>query len=293
MDFGRVITAMVTPFDSQLQVDWAQTRKLIDFLIEEQQADSLVVCGTTGESPTLTDEEKIGLFKLAVEQARGRCRIIAGTGSYDTAHTIHLTKEAEAAGVDGVLLVAPYYNRPSQEGIYEHFKAAAQATKLPVMLYNIPSRTGINVSAATTLKLAQLPNVVASKEAHGDFDLLSELTAHAPDGFKVYSGDDILTLPMLSVGAYGIVSVAGHVIGKEMKQMVNSFVNGDVQQAIQWHAKLRPVFHGLFNCPHRVPNPVPVKYALGLHGLPVGGVRLPLLQATEEEGRFIEELFRK
>lgn len=292
MDFGRVITAMVTPFDAELRVDWTQARELIDFLIEEQRSDSLVICGTTGESPTLTEEEKLELFRIAVDQAKGRCRIIAGTGSYDTAHTIHLTKEAERIGVDGVLLVAPYYNRPSQDGIYAHFKAAAEATKLPVMLYNIPSRTGINVSAATTLKLAELPNVVASKEAHADFDLISELTANAPGGFRVYSGDDILTLPMLSVGAYGIVSVASHVIGKEMRQMVQAYVGGDVRGAAEWHAKLRPVFNGLFNCPHRVPNPVPVKYALGLHGMPVGGVRLPLVAATEEECRFIRALFK-
>lgn len=292
MDFGRVITAMVTPFDTELQVDWDGVRRLIDYLIEEQQSDSLVVCGTTGESPTLTEEEKLELFRVAVDHAKGRCKIIAGTGSYDTAHTIHLTKQAERIGVDGVLLVAPYYSRPSQDGIYEHFKAAAQATKLPVMLYNIPSRTGITVAASTTLKLAQLPNVVASKEAHSDFDLISELTANAPAHFNVYSGDDILTLPMLSVGAYGIVSVASHVIGKEMRQMVRAYVDGDVRKAKEWHAKLRPIFGGLFNCPHRVPNPVPVKYALGVRGVPVGGVRLPLLPATEEEGRFIRGLFQ-
>lgn len=292
MNFGRVITAMVTPFDSELRVDWNQARRLVDFLIEEQKSDSLVVCGTTGESPTLTEEEKLELFRLAVDQAKGRCKIIAGTGSYDTAHTIHLTREAEKAGVDGVLLVAPYYNRPSQDGIYEHFKAAAESTKLPVMLYNIPSRTGITVSASTTLKLAQLPNIVATKEAHSDFDLISELTANAPESFRVYSGDDILTLPMLSVGAYGIVSVASHVIGKEMQQMVGVYVEGNVSKAAELHAKLRPVFGGLFNCPHRVPNPVPVKVALSLHGMPVGGVRLPLVAATEDEVRFIRALFQ-
>lgn len=293
MDFGRVITAMVTPFDDNLQIDWDGARRLIDYLIEEQQSDSLVICGTTGESPTLTEEEKLEMFRVAVDQAKGRVNIIAGTGSYDTAHTIHLTKQAEAIGVNGVLLVAPYYNRPSQEGIYEHFKAAAQATKLPVMLYNIPSRTGITVAASTTLKLAQLPNVVATKEAHSDFDLISELTSNAPESFKVYSGDDILTLPMLSVGAYGIVSVASHVIGKEMQQLVSAYIGGEVRQAAEWHAKLRPIFNGLFNCPHRVPNPVPVKYALGLHGMPVGGVRLPLVPATEQEAGFIRELFKR
>ena len=293
MDFGRVITAMVTPFDEALNVDWNQVRKLVDYLIEEQKTDSLVICGTTGESPTLTEEEKLEMFRVAVDQAKGRCRIIAGTGSYNTAHTVHLTKEAEKIGVDGALLVAPYYNRPSQEGLYEHFKTVAQSVQLPVILYNIPSRTGVTVSASTTLKLAELPNVVATKESHSDFDLISELTANAPDGFRVYSGDDILTLPMLSVGAYGIISVASHVIGKEIRALVESYVNGDVKQAAQWHAKLRPIFNGMFNCPHRVPNPVPVKYALGLHGMPVGGVRLPLVPATEEERKFIQALFQK
>jgi 4-hydroxy-tetrahydrodipicolinate synthase len=293
VDFGRVITAMVTPFDEALNVDWNQVRKLVDYLIEEQKTDSLVICGTTGESPTLTEEEKLEMFRVAVDQAKGRCRIIAGTGSYNTAHTVHLTKEAEKIGVDGALLVAPYYNRPSQEGLYEHFKTVAQSVQLPVILYNIPSRTGVTVSASTTLKLAELPNVVATKESHSDFDLISELTANAPEGFRVYSGDDILTLPMLSVGAYGIISVASHVIGKEIRALVESYVNGDVKQAAQWHAKLRPIFNGMFNCPHRVPNPVPVKYALGLYGMPVGGVRLPLVPATEEEGKFIRALFQK
>lgn len=292
MDFGRVITAMVTPFDDNLQIDWDQARKLVDYLIEEQQSDSLVICGTTGESPTLTEEEKLQMFRMAVEQAKGRCKIIAGTGSYDTAHSVHLTKEAEKLGVDGVLVVAPYYNRPSQDGLYEHFRVIAESTKLPVMLYNIPSRTGVTVSASTTLKLAQIPNVVASKEAHAEFDLISELIGKAPTGFKVYSGDDILTLPMMAIGAYGIVSVASHVIGKQIQQMVRSYTDGNVAEAARLHAQLRPVFHGLFYCPHRVPNPVPVKYALGMHGMPVGGVRLPLVAATEEEGQFIRELFQ-
>lgn len=292
MDFGRVITAMVTPFDSELQVDWEQAGRLIDYLIEEQGSDSIVVCGTTGESPTLTEEEKLGLFALAVKRASGRCRIIAGTGSNNTTHSIHLTKEAEKLGVDGLLLVAPYYNRPSQEGLYQHFKAVAEATRLPVVLYNVPSRTGITVSAETTLRLAELPNVVATKEAHADFDLISELTERAPGSFKIYSGDDILTLPMMAIGAYGIISVASHVAGKEIGAMVATFAAGDVKRASVLHAQLRPIFSGMFNCPHRVPNPVPVKYALGLKGMPVGGVRLPLVAATEEEGKFIEALLR-
>lgn len=291
MDFGRLITAMVTPFDANLQIDWARVDQLIDYLIEEQKSDSLVVCGTTGESPTLTDDEKVALYQAAVKRSAGRCKIIAGTGSYDTAHSIHLTRLAEQAGVDGILVVAPYYNRPSQEGLYAHFKAIAEATTLPIMLYNIPSRTGINVAPETTLKLAQLPNVVASKEAHGDLDHITELTTKVPGHFKVYSGDDSATLPFLSVGAYGIVSVASHVIGREMKAMIEDFVSGNLARAVEQHQKLNPIFRGLFNCPHRVPNPAPVKHALNLRGVEVGGLRLPLVPVTEAEGRFVEELF--
>ncbi|MGO4184708.1 4-hydroxy-tetrahydrodipicolinate synthase, partial [Paenibacillus sp. TAF43_2] len=210
MEFGRLITAMVTPFDADGHIDWETTAKLIDYLIEEQQSDSLVVSGTTGESPTLSDEEKLELFRFAVKHANGRCKIIAGTGSNNTAHSIHLTKDAEAAGVDGILLVAPYYNRPSQEGLYQHFKAIAGATKLPILLYNVEGRTGVNISVETTLRLAQIDNVVATKDC-ASTDQLTQIISGAPAGFKVYSGDDSATLPALAIGAYGIVSVAGHV----------------------------------------------------------------------------------
>lgn len=290
MVFGRLITAAVTPFDAHLQVDLQQFTKLIDHLIE-QQSDSIVVCGTTGEAPTLSDDEKLQLFATAVRHAAGRCKIIAGTGSNDTAHSIRLSQKAQELGVDGVLLVAPYYNRPSEEGLYQHFKAIADSIGLPVMLYNIPSRTNVNVLPKNTLRLAQIPNIVATKEAHSDLDHITRLAAEAPDGFKVYSGDDSLTLPFMAVGAYGIVSVASHVIGKQLKQMISLYLDGQVRQAAELHGRLLPVFKGLFACPHPVPNPVPVKYALNLHGIDVGGVRLPLVPATEEEGRFIASLF--
>ncbi|SFD69495.1 4-hydroxy-tetrahydrodipicolinate synthase [Paenibacillus catalpae] len=289
MDFGRLITAMVTPFDESGQIDWDTTGRLIDYLIEEQQSDTLVVSGTTGESPTLTEEEKAELFRYAVERAAGRCKIIAGTGSNNTAHSIHLTKVAEDAGVDGVLLVAPYYNKPNQEGLYQHFKAIAESTKLPVMLYNVPGRTGINISVETTLRLAELDNVVATKDCASS-DQLSLIIAAAPESFRVYSGDDSATLPTLAIGGYGIVSVASHIIGAKMKQLIQSYLNGDVKQAARLHAECYPVFKGLFECPHPVPNPVAVKYALGLRGLPVGGVRLPLVAASEAEASFISKL---
>lgn len=291
MEFGTLITAMVTPFDERLQVNWQQVEKLIDYLIEEQHNDSLVISGTTGESPTLTDEEKIRLFEVAVRHARGRCKIIAGTGSNDTAHSIHLTQLAEKAGVDGILLVTPYYNRPSQEAIYQHGKAVAESTTLPVMLYNVPARSGVYTEPETTLRLAQIPNIVSTKEAHINLEDITQVIQGAPEGFRVYCGEDSYTLPYLAIGAYGIVSVAAHVIGKEMKEMIEAYGRGEVKEAARKHTKLSAVFKGMFNCPHRVPSPAPVKHALRIKGMDVGGLRMPLLGVTEEEGRFIEALF--
>jgi 4-hydroxy-tetrahydrodipicolinate synthase len=291
VDFGRMIAAMVTPFDADLQIDWDQTGILIDYLLEEQANDSLVICGTTGESPTLSDEEKLQLFKFAVKHAEGRCKIIAGTGSNNTAHSIHLSREAEKLGVDGLLLVAPYYNRPSQEGLYQHFKAIAEAVSIPCILYNVQSRTGVNISAETTIRLSKLPNIVATKDC-ADLDQLTEIVSGAASGFRVYSGDDSVTLPALSIGAHGIVSVASHVIGKEMKNMINCYLQGDTREAAQIHTQIHPVFKGLFYCPHMVPNPAAVKSALNHRGMQVGGVRLPLMNATEEEERFIVSLFK-
>lgn len=289
MDFGRLITAMVTPFDDKGVIDWDQTARLIDYLIEEQKSDSLVICGTTGESPTLSEEEKISLFEFAVKQVKGRCKIIAGTGSNNTAESIQLTAKAEKCGVDGVLLVAPYYNKPNQEGLYRHFEAIARSTELPIMLYNVPSRTVISLSAETTLRLAELPNVVATKEC-ASLEQVAQIVSGAPEGFKVYSGDDSATLPAMSVGAYGIVSVASHIIGRQMKEMIEAFLNGRVAEAAKLHQRSLPVFKGLFECPHPVPNPVAVKYALNLSGLAVGSVRLPLIPPTEEEAAFIRNL---
>lgn len=286
MDFGRLVTAMITPFDENLNVDWAQFEKVMDYLIDDQLSDSLVICGTTAESPTLTEEEKLQSFRVAVKQARGRAKIIAGTGSYDTAHSIHLSKEAEKLGVDALLLVAPYYNRPTQEGLYQHFKAIAESVSIPVVLYNVPGRTGVNIEAETTIRLSQIPNIVATKDCAGT-DQLSQIVSGAAPGFRVYTGDDSMTLPALAVGGYGVVSVASHVIGKEMKNMINCYLQGNVQEAAKLHGQLLPIFKGLFFRP----NPSPVKYALNLRGVSVGGVRLPLTNVTEEEGQFIASLF--
>ncbi|RAW16970.1 MULTISPECIES: 4-hydroxy-tetrahydrodipicolinate synthase [Paenibacillus] len=290
MDFGRLITAMVTPFNEQGEIHWEETARLIDYLIDDQKSETLVISGTTGESPTLSDKEKVELFEFAVKHAAGRCKIIAGTGSNNTAHSIHLTQDAERVGVDGVLLVVPYYNKPSQEGMFRHFEAIANATKLPIMLYNVPGRTAASLSAATTLRLAQIPNIVATKECVS-LEQVTQIAAGAPEHFRVYSGDDASGLPAIAVGAYGIVSVASHVVGAEMKQMVDSYFGGAPVQAAQIHQKLFPVFKGLFECPQPLPNPVAVKYALTLRGLNVGSVRLPLIAATEDEQGFIRGLF--
>lgn len=293
-DFGRLITAMVTPFDANLEVNWEELERLVDYLIEEQKSDALVVCGTTGESPTLTDDERKRLVQTVVRLAKGRAKVIAGASNNDTLHSVQLTLEAEEAGADGALIVAPYYNRPSQTGIYEHYKAIAKATRLPIMMYNIPSRCGINVEAETTIRLArEFENIVASKEAHGDLDQITSLVIQAPEHFRIYSGDDSLTLPYLSVGAHGIVSVASHIIGPRIKEMVEAYAGGDPVKARKLHHELFPVFRGMFNCPHRVPNPAPVKHALNLRGVNAGGLRLPMVVVDEAEGRFIEDLLAK
>ncbi|TCZ80017.1 4-hydroxy-tetrahydrodipicolinate synthase [Paenibacillus albiflavus] len=285
MDFGRVVTAMVTPFDDNLQVNWNQVERLVNYLIEEQQSDTLVVCGTTGESPTLTDDEKLRLFAAVKTAVRGRCKIIAGTGSNSTAHTIHLSKEAEKLGVDGLLLVAPYYNRPSQEGMYQHFKAVADAVEIPCMIYNVPSRTSVNIDADTTIRLSQIPNIVATKDC-ADANQLTRIVAGAAEGFRVYSGDDSSAITALAVGAYGIVSVSSHIVGKEMQVMVHRFLNGDVIGAAKLHAQLLPIFKGIF----QYPSPGPIKHALNYKGLSVGGVRMPLIPLTEDEAAFVQSL---
>lgn len=286
VDFGRLLTAMVTPFNADLTVNVAQAKRLGKYLVENG-SDGLVVCGTTGESPTLTKEEKVALFKAIVEEVGGRAAVVAGTGSYDTASSIALTKEAEKVGCDGVMLVAPYYNKPSQEGLYRHFRAVAECTRLPVIIYNIPGRTGVNVLPATVARLAgDVPNIVALKEAAGIIDQVSELRRVLPEEFAIYSGDDSMTLPMLALGAKGIISVAGHVAGKHIKEMIDAFTSGNTTLAANLHRKLFPLFKGLFIAT----NPVPVKAALNLKGFGVGGVRLPLVEATLSEVESVKNL---
>jgi 4-hydroxy-tetrahydrodipicolinate synthase len=278
MNFGQVLTAMVTPFDIKGEVDFNATENLVNYLIANG-SDGLVVSGTTGESPTLTTEEKVTLFKFVVRVVDGRVPVIAGTGSNNTRASIVLTKQAEEAGVDGILLVTPYYNKPSQEGIFQHFKAIADSTSLPVMLYNIPGRSVVNMSVETIVRLSHVHNIVAIKEASGQLDAMTEIINQTPNDFTLYSGDDGLTLPVLAIGGAGVVSVASHLIGNEMQEMITSFRNGNVQEAAFAHRSLLPIMKALFSAP----NPSPVKAALNMKGINVGDVRLPLLPLTTEE----------
>ncbi len=223
MNFGRIVTAMVTPFNQNNELDLLATKQLVHHLIANG-SDAIVVGGTTGESPTLTANEKLSLFQTVIEAAAGKVPIILGTGSNNTSASIELTKQAEELGADAVMLVAPYYSKPSQEGLYQHFKTIAAATHLPVMLYNIPGRSAINLEVNTVLRLAQVDNIVAIKEASGDLDAMAAIIEGTPDSFSLYSGDDSMTVPVLSIGGKGVVSVASHIIGPHMQQMIHSFL---------------------------------------------------------------------
>ncbi|MBZ4654176.1 MAG: DapA [Peptococcaceae bacterium] len=286
--FPRMITAMVTPFKDDLSVDYEGAQKLALHLIESGN-DGLVIAGTTGESPTLSLKEKLSLFSAIKEAVGNKGQIIAGTGSNSTADSIYLTQEAEKIGVDGIMAVVPYYNKPNQEGMYQHFKAIAMETSLPVMLYNVPGRTGTNLLPETVARLSAISNIVALKEAAGNLDQVSTLKTLLPENFLVFSGDDSLTLPMLSVGAYGVVSVAGHLVGNDIKKMIDSYISGDVHQARAIHQQLFPLFRAIFV----TTNPIPVKKALSLLGLPSGKLRLPLVEASTKETEIIKETLTK
>ncbi|MFG6146981.1 4-hydroxy-tetrahydrodipicolinate synthase [Halobacillus sp. B23F22_1] len=285
MNFGQVLTAMVTPFDQKGEIDFNATRTLVNHLIENG-TDGLVIGGTTGESPTLTSDEKIEFYRYVVKVVDRRVPVLAGTGSNNTHASISLTQEVEETGVDAVMLVAPYYNKPSQEGLYQHFKAIAQSTSLPVMLYNIPGRSVVNVLPETIVRLSEIDNIVSVKESSGDLDAVTEIISRTADDFTVYSGDDGMTLPILSIGGTGVVSVASHVIGNEMQQMVHSFNDGDVMYASAMHRKLLPVMKALF----AAPSPSPVKAALNMKGIYVGNVRLPMLPLTAEEKNELQKM---
>lgn len=288
MTFGRLLTAMVTPFDEAGQLDVGKIKGLVDHLINTG-SEGLVVAGTTGESPTLSHDEKIELFSRVLDAAEGRVPVIAGTGSNYTQSSIELTKEVETLGVDGIMLVAPYYSKPSQEGLYRHFEAVATSVHLPVMVYNIPGRTGVNILPDTIARLAQIDNITCVKEASGNLDQMAEIIEKTPDDFILYTGDDGFTLPTLAIGGYGVVSVAGHVIGLELASLIRAFLDGRLTDAANEHRRLLPLMRELF----ANPSPVPVKTLLNTIGISVGGVRLPMVPLDDEARVDLQRVYDK
>lgn len=282
MDYGRLVTAMATPLTPSGDLDEKGVHRLVEHLIQTGTT-AIVAAGTTGESPTLSHEEKLRLYELTLQAADGRVPVIAGTGGNNTREAQSLSKEAEALGVHGLLLVAPYYNRPTQEGLIAHFEAIAEVVTTPIMLYNVPGRTGVNIDADTVLRLAEVPHIVAVKEASGNMNQIMDIAARKTDDFLLYSGDDKLTIPMMAVGAYGVVSVASHVVGPEMTEMIRSFATGDTRAAARWSGRLLPVFEGLF----KSSSPGPLKAALAMMGIPAGPLRLPLVAPKDS---VVEEL---
>ena len=277
VDFGRVLTAMITPFKEDGSVNFALAEQMAAHLAE-QGTDTLVVCGTTGESPTLSWQEEYELFQVVRQAVQNKAYVMAGTGSNSTKEAISATQKAAKIGLDGSLQVVPYYNKPPQAGLYEHFKAIALACPdLPIMLYNVPGRTGQNLQPETVARLAEVSNIVAIKESSGNLDQASEMRRLTPPEFKIYSGDDSLTLPLLVVGGTGVVSVASHLVGVKLQQMIQAFTVGQVQVATKIHLQLFPLFKALFV----TTNPIPVKIALKLKGWDVGSTRLPLTEAPD------------
>jgi len=288
MSFGELITAMVTPFDKDNKVNLEEASQLIEHLIKNE-SDGILLAGTTGESATLTDEEKIELFALGVKRFKSKTKIIAGTGTNDTGHSVELSMEAQKAGVDCLLCVTPYYNKPSQTGLFRHFEKIASSVKIPIILYNVPSRTACNISAKTVIELSKIENIIAVKEASSDFKQIAEIIGGTDEGFHVYSGNDGDTLPMLSLGAYGVISVASHLVGKDIKKMINIFKSGRTDEAAKLHRWLLDIFYGIFIST----NPVPVKAALNIMGFNAGGVRLPLSEMTEVELGLFKKILGK
>ena len=274
--FGRLLTAMVTPFKNDLSIDWAGVEKLASHLVSTGH-DGIVVNGTTGEAPTTSDEEKLEIIKVVKKAVNGKAKVVAGAGNNETSHSVEQAEMAANAGADGLLVVTPYYNKPPQAGIEAHFRAMADATKVPVMLYDIPGRTGVPIEADTIVKLASHPNIVALKDAKGDVASTSWVIKRC--GIPVYSGDDILNLPLLSVGAVGFVSVCGHTVGADLRVMLDSWFSGNSAKALEIHQKLLPVYTGTF----RTQGAILTKAALSMMGLPGGKVRLPLVDATESQ----------
>lgn len=287
-DWGRLLSALVTPFDDDGKVDYAEARRIAAYVVDKQKNSGLVVSGTTGESPTLSTDEKRGLLTEILDEVGGRAAVLFGAGTYNTEESIRLARMGEDLGAHGLMLVNPYYNKPGQRGLEAHFRAIAESTSLPILLYNIQPRSAINLETETLLRLAETPNIVAVKEASGNLGQISEVCARVPSGFRVYSGDDGLTLPILSVGGYGVVSVAGHIVGDRIARMIESFLQGRVAESVQLHQELLPLIKALF----AAPSPTPVKHALALLGFGTRRVRLPLVPLSESEAEGVERAFQ-
>ena len=286
-EIGRLLTAMVTPFDERGQVDYEQAKRLATGLLDSG-SDGVVVSGTTGESPTLTTEEKLRLFAEVKGAVGDRGSVIAGTGNYSTAESIELSLEAERTGVDGLLLVVPYYNKPPQEGLCQHFKAVAQSVHIPCILYNVTSRTSLNMTHDTTMRLSHVDNIVGVKEAGSDMDQVARIIDGARDGFLVWSGNDNETFYIMAMGGYGVVSVASNLVSRQIKQMMGLLLEGDIERAAAEHRRLHPLFKVLFI----MSNPIPVKYALNKVGFRVGEPRLPLVPPDEKSAAQIDRVLQ-
>lgn len=287
--FGRMLTAMVTPFGTDRTLDLPRAQQLAHRLLDTG-SDALVVCGTTGESPTVFYDQKMDLFRAVIEAVGDRAPVIANAGDNCTDDSVEFARKVVALGVDAIMAVVPYYNKPPQEGLYRHFRAIAEAVDVPVILYNIPGRCIINMTAETTLRLARdCENIVAVKEASGDLSQIATIIEGSPPGFEVLSGDDEMTLPMMGLGATGVISVISHVAGMRFKEMIDAQAAGNHTHALRIHLELTPLMKALF----MTANPIMVKQGLALQGFPVGGVRLPLVDATEEQTRELERIMTK
>ncbi len=289
-DWGSLLTAMVTPFKDDGSINFDEAERVANYLVDVQENTGVVVAGTTGESPTLSDDEKLELLRVVLGAVGEKAAVVFGAGTYDTKHSIHLTRLATEAGAHGIMLVSPYYNKPSQEGLYEHFRAIAGRTDLPVLIYNIQGRTAVNVETPTLQRLAEnVENICAVKEASGNLAQIAEVCATMPDGFRVFSGDDVLTLPVLSVGGIGVVSVAGHVIGADIRKMIETFFGpGGVIEAANMNKKMIPLIQALF-C---TTNPTPVKLATSLLGFKTDNYRLPIIPPSDGQRKRIEDAMR-
>ncbi len=281
-DWGRLLTALVTPFAEDGSVDRRELARVAAYAVDEQRNDGLVIAGTTGESPTLSPDEKLAALETVLEAVGDRAAVLFGAGTYDTRESVHMAKEGERRGAHGIMLVNPYYSRPGQRGLVAHFRAVAREVGAPVLLYNIQPRSAINLETPGLLELAEEPNVVAVKEASGNLGQISEVIRQAPEGFRVYSGDDALTLPILSLGGYGVVSVIGQVVGARIRAMLDAFPT-DPRGAAAIHHELAPFTGAAFSAP----NPVPIKHALGLRGFKTRRVRLPLVELTDAEAAVV------